>query len=138
MTDTLTKYIHRVRAKHAEIFFDGTAFIKVVLDDDVEIEMEDVLEQRKICYDFCKGKPHVLLAVAGKRTSATKEVREYSSKNIPEGRVAEGIIIKSLPVRLMGNVYINFNKPGVPTKMFEEEQSAEEWLNQMLNEKGIM
>lgn len=128
-----TNYTQKVRVKHAEIHFDGQFFFKIVLDDDVELELEDIIEQRKAFQELSKGKDHVVLAIAGKRTSATKEAREYSSQNFPTGRLAEAVIIKSMPVRLMGNVYINFHKPNVPTKMFESEADAEQWLNSFLN-----
>ena len=126
-------FIHQTRAKHASIKYDGCGFLRIELDDDVELEIEDILEQRKIAAELTQGVAHVVLAIAGNRTSATKEARIYSSKNIPEGRLAEAIIVKSLPVRLMGKIYIGFHKPNVPTKMFEKEKDALEWLNKMLH-----
>lgn len=121
------------RAVKATIFYNGKGFIKVILDDGAEMELDDILEQRKIAHEFAQGKPHVVLAIAGSHTSATKEARVYSSKNIPEGRLAKGVIVKSLAVRLMGTVYISFHKPGVPTKLFENETEAIHWLNEKLN-----
>ncbi len=126
-----------IRLKKVVISYDGKGFLKVVLSDDAEITKEDVVEQRKIASELTGDKPHVVLAIAGRRTSATKEAREYSSNNIPQGRMAEAILIKSLPVRLMGKFFINFHKPSVPTKMFENESEAMLWLNQRLFESGV-
>ena len=126
-----------VRHKKAVISYNGKGFLKVVLSDDAEISKDDVVEQRKITSDLTGNKPHVVLAITGRRTSATKEAREYSASNIPEGRVAEAILIKSLPVRLMGKFFINFHKPTVPTKMFDSESEAMLWLNQRLFESGV-
>lgn len=126
-----------VRVKKAVISYNGKGFLKVVLSDDAEITYDDVIEQRKIAAELTGDKPHVVLAIAGRRTSATKEAREYSSSHVPKGRLAEAILIKSLPVRLMGKFFINFHKPSVPTKMFEDESEAMIWLNQRLFESGI-
>jgi hypothetical protein len=126
-----------VRTKKAVISYDHKGILKVVLSDFDEIGLEDVVEQRKILTELTKGDPHVLLAIAGRRTSATREAREYSSANIPEGRLAEAILIKSLPVRLLGKFYININKPVVPTRMFDNEAEALTWLKQRLLEAGI-
>ncbi len=126
-----------IRAKHADMFFDGISLIRAVLDDDVELELEDIIEQRKICEEFSQGRPYVLLAIPGKRTSATKEAREYSSQTDPVGRIAEALVIRSLPVRLMGSVYINFHKPSVRTKMFEHEEEAEKWLKEQLRTANV-
>lgn len=126
-----------IRTKKAVISYNNKGFLKVVLADNDEITLEDVIEQRKIASDLTGNKPHVVLAVAGRRTSATKEAREYSSANFPEGRLAEAILIKSLPVRLMGKFFINFHKPNVPTQLFELENEALIWLNQRLFEAGV-
>ena len=127
-----------VRTKKAVISYNNKGLLKVVLADYDEITYEDVIEQRKIASDLTGNKPHVVLAVTGRRTSATKEAREFSASNVPEGRLAEAILIKSLPVRLMGKFYINFHKPNVPTQMFESENEAIIWLNQRLFEAGIL
>ena len=126
-----------VRTKKAVISFNNKGLLKVVLADNEEITYDDVIEQRKALHDLTGGQPHVILAITGKRTMATKEAREFSSTNIPEGRIAEAILIKSLPVRLMGKFYINFNKPTVPTKMFDDETEALTWLNERLFEAGV-
>lgn len=129
--------IQIVRIKKAVLSYDNKGLLKAVLADEDEITYEDVLEQRKIVKELTGGRPHVILVIAGRRTSATKEAREYSAKNRPEGRLAEAILIKSLPVRLMGQFYINFNKPKVPTKMFEKENEALIWLNKYLPDAGV-
>ncbi len=131
------KDINIVRSKKAVMSYDNQGILKVVLSDYDEITLEDVMEQRKIVNDLTLGKPHVLLVITGRRTSATREAREYSSSNIPEGRIAEAILIKSLSVRIMGKFFINFNKPSVPTKMFDSESEAILWLNQRLFEAGV-
>ena len=135
--ETFKKDLNIVRSKKAVMSFDNKGVLKVVLSDYDEITLEDVIEQRKIAHDLTLGKPHVVLAIIGRRTSATKEAREYSSSNIPEGRIAEAILIKSLPVRLMANFYININKPKVATKLFDNETEAIIWLNQRLFEAGV-
>lgn len=116
------------RSQHAVISYNGKGIITIVLDDQAEITIEEVIAQRKISNEFTKGIKHVVLAIAGAGTSATKEAREYSSQNIPEGRLAEAIIIKSMPVRLMGKVFINFHKPEIPMELFESEEEAIKWL----------
>lgn len=126
-----------IRIKKAVISYNHKGLLKVVLADNDEITYEDVLEQRKTIQGLTIGKPHVVLAIAGKRTIATKEARDYAASNIPEGRLAEAILIKSLSVRLMGQFYLNFNKPAIPTKMFEHESEALAWLEEYLvNAKG--
>ncbi|MBL7894663.1 MAG: hypothetical protein JNK50_05150 [Bacteroidia bacterium] len=122
-----------VKTNHATISFDGKSIVISELENDTEISLEDVIEHRRIIHEFTGGKRHAVLAIAGQHTTATKEAREYSSQNIPEGRVAEAIVITSMPVRLMGRIFINFHKPGLPTKLFETKEEALVWLEQILS-----
>lgn len=135
--EAINNRIQIVRTPKAVISYNNKGLLKIVLTDFDEITVEDVIEQRKVAFELTGGNPHVVLAIAGRRTSATKEAREYSSSHIPEGRLAEAVLIKSLPVRLMGKFFINFNKPTVPTRLFETENEGLEWLNQRLFEAGI-
>lgn len=135
--EALNGQIQIVRTLKAVISYNHKGLLKIVLSDFDEITVDDVKEQRKVAAQLTGEKPHVVLAIAGRGTSATKEAREYSSSHIPEGRMAEAILIKSLPVRLMGKFFINFHKPTIPTKLFENENEALEWLNHRLFETGM-
>ena len=125
------KFPHTVQAANATLYFDGEFLMKGVLKDEVELELSDVIEQRKICTDLTAGKPHVVLAIVGAETTATKESREYAARHPAPGRIAEAIVVKSLAVRLMGNIYINYHKPNIPTRMFNNEVDAVKWLQEM-------
>lgn len=129
----LIEYTQTSSANHCQIYYNGSGLIKSVLADDVELSIEDVISQRKAYSELVKGNPHVILVIAGQHLSATKEAREYAAMNPVPGRMAEAIIIKSMSVRILGNVFINFHKPAVPTKMFNKEEDALEWLNKFLN-----
>ena len=135
--EALNSQVQIVRTLKAVISYNHKGLLKIVLSDYDEITVDDVKEQRKVAAELTAGNPHVVLAIAGRGTSATKEAREYSSSNIPDGRMAEAILIKSLPVRLMGKFFINFHKPTIPTKLFENENEALEWLNHRLFETGM-
>ncbi|MBK9283472.1 MAG: hypothetical protein IPM51_04045 [Sphingobacteriaceae bacterium] len=131
-----TPYTNSIRTNYATVFYNDSSFIKTILDNDSEMELEDIIAQRELYAKITLGKRHVILVIAGARTSATKEAREYAANNPVLGRLAEAVIIKSMSVRILGNVYINFNKPKVPTKLFKTEEEAEEWLRDILNQNS--
>jgi hypothetical protein len=39
------------------------------------------------------------------------------------------MVIKILGQRILGNFYIKFQKPMIPTKIFNNHEDALEWLN---------
>jgi|ERR1035437_3299618 hypothetical protein len=128
--------MQKIETPQAIFEYDGNGLLIVTLTDDIELDLEDIKKQREIAYTFHKGKPNVVLAIAGQRTTATEDARKYASSNVPEGRVAEAIIIKSLSVRLMGNFYLNFHKPNFPTKIFSNKEEALVWLKEKLDAKN--
>ena len=103
------------------------------MNDDLELTLDDILAHRQIAHELTQGRPHVVLAIAGERMQATEEARRYAANTVPEGRVAEAIIIGSLPVRIMGNFYLKFHKPEVPTRMFDKREEALKWLRAQLS-----
>jgi len=52
-----------------------------------------------------------------------------ASPAMTDHNIALAILSDSLPTRILGNFYMKFNKPNVPTKMFDSEAEALEWLN---------
>ena len=56
-------YKQKVRAKHVEIFFDGNFFLKVILNDEVELQLNDLIEQRNTYRGLSRNNPPVALAI---------------------------------------------------------------------------
>jgi len=116
----------------AQFVYNGDGILVVTIKDDIELTVNDIIDHRAIVKRIVGIQPHAVLAIAGERTQATGEARIYASTNIPEGRVAEAVIIRSLPVRIMGNFYLKFHKPNVPTRLFDDYEDAIKWLRAQL------
>ena len=46
--------------------------------------------------------------------------------------LADAYVTASLGHKIIGNAYLKFNKPGRPTKIFNDEKNAVEWLKTFL------
>lgn len=46
--------------------------------------------------------------------------------------LADAYVTASLGHKIIGNAYLKFNKPGRPTKIFNDEDSAVQWLQSFL------
>jgi len=105
----------------------------ITLKDGVFIEVEDVLEIKKINLDLTKGKEYALVFETGNYTSVSKEAREImTAKSVEKGRLATAFIINSLSQRMLGNFYIQMNKPKVPAKLFTKKEEALKWVKKYL------
>lgn len=123
-----------IKAVHptASFEYDGNSIVKIILRDDDELTMQDIMDHREIVDHMVNGHAYCMLVITGERTRATEEGRTFAARNLPAGRLAEAIIIRSLPVRIMGNFYLKFHKPGIPTRLFDDEESAMKWLREVL------
>ena len=59
------------------------------------------------------------------------EARKYGAKKeVVDLSIALTILAgTSLPATIIGNFFIKFNRPSIPTKMFKKEENALKWLN---------
>jgi hypothetical protein len=97
-----------------------------------EIELENAIENYEAAYTLTRATKHLLLVDAKANVYISKEARAYSAELKPNSPIAMAIIVTSTANRLIGNFYINFNKPKVPTKLFSTEEKALEWLKDYL------
>lgn len=110
---------------------DGLVLVKVKGND--EINVENVVEVVSTLEKFGNGKKFPLLIVVGEYTLPSPEARTYIAT--PESNPfasAEAYVIQSFSQKLVGNVYLSLNKPARPTKMFNTEEKAVEWLKTFL------
>lgn len=107
--------------------------INMVIKDYVEIDVEDMIAFREINKMLTGGKEYVVLFEAGVHSSFTKEARELvSSKEYGENRNAVALVIENMAQRIVGNFYININKPSTTTKIFISREEALVWLKKFI------
>ncbi|MDQ3048393.1 MAG: hypothetical protein M3R27_12660 [Bacteroidota bacterium] len=106
-----------------------TRILRVKLFEGAEVELEDMIRQYEAAYELTKGEKYLKIVDATSNASASKDARDYAAKIKPgDGRIAEALVITSTATKILGNLYINFNKPKIPTRIFSSEEKALEWL----------
>ena len=97
---------------------------------DADFTLEAAIEGVKVRKEIQKGKKFPVLLDTRKMFQVAKEANEYgASKEVSELSSAMAILAgKSMASRIIGNFFIRFNKPFIPTKLFKEEEKAIEWL----------
>lgn len=104
---------------------------------DVEIGAEDVYEMRKVFLRFSDDQPFAVLLDASNNFTPTEEARALlASKEFTSKRIAAAFVTTSLANKLIGNFFINFNRPATPTRMFTDEAAALAWLQEQMEKKN--
>lgn len=109
--------------------------VLLTVKNNATIEVEDVTEIKAFNLNLIGNNDYGVIVDAQNYTSISPEARGLmTSEYIEKNRVAIAIIIYELPQRIVGNFYINFNKPAVPTKLFSKRQEALSWVRKHLNQ----
>ncbi len=114
---------------HSKLVFRSDNVLEMICDDDAVYDVKNI---RQIILETGKltgGKKCMQLTIAGKYSTVSKEGREYAAtEEAVEFTIAEAYVIQSLAQRILGNFYLKFNKPKVPTRLFTDKDKAEKWL----------
>ncbi len=126
------------RTKIALVRLIDDRISEVVVDDYSYVEAEDIKEIKAANMTLHQGKEYVILIDAGTMTNFSKEARELSaSQEYAEFTIAKALLVKSVGHRLVGNFYININKPFIKTKVFSDRHTAIIWLQKQLIESQM-
>lgn len=110
---------------------DGIARTKVKPGAEITIEL--ALENSKAVNSLDTSRKFPILIDSRDIRSITREAREHFSTRGRETKTcAFGIIIKSPISRSVGNFFLGLNKPAVPTRLFDNEEDAIQWLKNYL------
>lgn len=113
---------------------------EIIVKEGEFIDSNDINLMKKINLQLSDNRPYVLLVDSKEFSSISKDARELSaSKEMAKVTYAKALLVHSLAHKLVGNFYINVNKPFIKTKIFTDRQKALNWLEQQhekLNEKN--
>lgn len=98
---------------------------------DADFNLEVTKELVAIRKEVQKGKKFPVLMDTRLMFQVDKESSQYGArKDVSELSTAMAILAgASLATKLIGNFFIRFNKPFVPTRIFKSEKKAIEWLD---------
>mgnify|MGYP006106308497 CR=1 FL=1 len=102
--------------------------MNTVFDDNILIRIGDVVEALN-WVESLGGKKYLNLFEGGYNTDFDMMVREYaSSADENNYTIADAIITSTLSLNMVAKFYIQFNKPHMPTKVFDNRDEAIQWL----------
>ena len=85
-------------------------------------DLMKVIGEKKIC---------MLIDVTNSGES-TKEVRDYAAVEFPKFIKAIAMVSKSALGKMLANLFFSIKSQPYPTKMFNDENEARQWLKQYL------
>ena len=96
---------------------------------DIEIDKQDVIDMHEETLRITNGETYASIFTAQDFFSISGEARAEGAK--PEyvtNLIAQGLVVKNLAQRLIGNFIMRFNKPLRETRMFQNSTDARAWV----------
>ncbi len=95
-------------------------------------DLNTISETVEFFKDKLNGEKACILLDFTNFTETTKEIREYINNEFPKIAKAVAMISKNPLGRMMANIFFSIRKQPYPSKLFENEKEATEWLKQYL------
>jgi hypothetical protein len=107
----------------------------VKMKPNIDIGESELTELFNLSNELADFKKRFVVIDTRENFNSNADIRTlYSDDNFIKYRYADAFIVNSLPMRLLVNFYISFNKPKIPTKMFNNKENAFEWINSLKKE----
>jgi hypothetical protein len=92
--------------------------------------VEDAMENIALCAHLAEPERRPLLVDIRQAKPLLPEVRhQYMGERLDSSFAALGMLVRGNPLgRMMGNVYLRIARPGIPTRIFANEEDALAWL----------
>jgi len=125
--------MNKIITRTAEISYDtNSRILRIKVLEGSDIELADALQNHEATKILTKNERHLVLVDGKANLSVSREARNYAASKEDRGAIATALLITSTANKLIGNFYINVNKPEIPTKIFSSEEKAVEWLGGFL------
>ncbi len=126
-----------VETRTARAWLDEDGILHMVFFLYSEVTLDDIKELDEVTLKIAKGKKIPFLTDIRDSKFSTREAREYGSKKgFTVQRAVTALLVGSSTSRMFGNLYLNFNQPTYPIKLFTSEEEAIEWLKGFIEQNS--
>ena len=125
--------IKKIELKKTTVSLRNDGLMHVHIKGGAELELVDAIKVVEAIGTLGDKKKFPILIDCEEFSSVDKEVRVFSaSKEANIYTSADAVAYHSLAHKLFADFYVNYNKPQIPTKIFDNNESAIDWLKTFL------
>lgn len=98
-----------------------------------EVELRDAVENVAATGELACGTSRpALIDLRGVRSQSAEARAHLAGPEADAVTCAVALVVASPLSRMIGNFYLGFNRPRVPTRLFTDAREAEQWLRSFL------
>lgn len=111
------------------IFRRKDGIIQIQFEKGFEGELDDAKRMVNHFALLSEGRKVKILCLYAENNLFSKEVREFiAGPEVNEIVMADALVIKGMAQKIVGNFYLQVNKPSRPTRLFTDKAEALLWL----------
>ncbi len=111
-------------------FEDSILTVKVL--DGLKIDKPSMKQILEDAVNFTNHQKYYAIIDLTNNVESTMESRNYYAENeLNKFRLADAFIVNSLYIQSLTNFYLKIKKPIIPSKMFNDIESAKTWVYSM-------
>jgi hypothetical protein len=123
--------LQEIEATAAFVSLRSDNIIHITFKPIEDFTIDNALEIFEAVYIIGKGKKFPTLISINKYMNIESDVRKlWAASSVNKYSYAEAMVLNNIANKLIGNFYIQINKPTVPTQIFTQEKEAIEWLRE--------
>ncbi len=116
-----------LQSRTCSFWLDG--YLRTAFHQGAEVGLEDARENLAISRQLVGGRPvPVLVDLRPCRYQSAEARALFAGPETTAVSTAVALLIASPVSRVLGNFYLGFNRPQVPTRLFTSVAEADEWL----------
>lgn len=109
--------------------------VENIVKESMVIDATDIQRIRECNLEIMGDKKYCVLITSHFLASITKDARELSaSREFRHNTIAKALFVNNIGQKMVGNFYLQVNRPAIKTKMFTDREKALEWLREQLKE----
>lgn len=131
MSNQNSEIIKKQAYEKYDLELDARGFLWIKHRSNITFELLDAQKQEKEIAEFINNNTlPFLIDVRVQNWNAPKEVRDFhsTSPGILSLKNSEAILVNNLGIRILANFYNKINQPPNPTKIFNNEEDAIQWI----------
>ncbi|MES2515041.1 MAG: hypothetical protein V4580_12900 [Bacteroidota bacterium] len=132
------KILRNIKFDYADVQLLDIGVVRIDMLSNHIIDLEEAVQMNIAQGELLKWEPGLVLMVAGSTTQFTSDARDFSASR--EGlrfSIAEAMLVKNLAQRIIVSFYLKINKPAKPSKAFNTEEDAINWLLSLKQAKTV-
>ncbi|KAF0164831.1 MAG: hypothetical protein FD157_1995 [Rhodocyclaceae bacterium] len=118
-----------VNITKAGMWLGEDGIVRIMWIPGAEVTLEDAEESMAAYLQINQGKRRPMVVDTSQMKSLAREARHlYASEEAAKVASAVGLIVGTPVSRVLGNFYLGLSNPHLPTRLFDSESEALEWL----------